>query len=133
MGTSLFDKFHSHFLDVFLSTLRIMLSTVKKLEVTYNPINDRNTFGCGDSICGQVTLEVAKVCRIESLSVKFKGKAEAEWTERHGQTTVVYHSKDKYFSFKHYFIGRDNHQEDDEQILLPNDNLNTCKYFKVVS
>uniref|UniRef100_A0A3B4ZNW5 Arrestin-like N-terminal domain-containing protein n=1 Tax=Stegastes partitus TaxID=144197 RepID=A0A3B4ZNW5_9TELE len=49
------------------------------------------------SICGQVTLEVAKVCRIESLSVKFKGKAEAEWTERHGQTTVVYHSKDKYF------------------------------------
>uniref|UniRef100_A0A3P8TPF2 Arrestin C-terminal-like domain-containing protein n=1 Tax=Amphiprion percula TaxID=161767 RepID=A0A3P8TPF2_AMPPE len=107
-----------------------MSSTVKKLEVTYNPINKSNTFTCGDTVCGQVTLEVAKDCQIESLSIKFKGKAEVLWTERHGQTTVVYHSKDKYFSFKHYFTGGKTPQGD-EQTLLPNQNLNT--YSNVVA
>uniref|UniRef100_A0A3B4ZE12 Arrestin C-terminal-like domain-containing protein n=1 Tax=Stegastes partitus TaxID=144197 RepID=A0A3B4ZE12_9TELE len=80
------------------------------LRFTYNPINDRNTFTCGDSICGQVTLEVAKDCQIESLSVKFKGKAEVRWTQRRGQRIIVNYAKDKYFSFKHYFIGGKNHQ-----------------------
>ncbi|XP_072243096.1 arrestin domain-containing protein 3-like isoform X2 [Leuresthes tenuis] len=81
-----------------------MSSTVKRLEVTYNPVNDSNTFTSGDVITGQVTLEVLKDCEIDSLYIKFKGKAEVLWTERYGQTTVVYHSKDKYFSFKQYFI-----------------------------
>uniref|UniRef100_A0A4W6G8Z0 Arrestin C-terminal-like domain-containing protein n=1 Tax=Lates calcarifer TaxID=8187 RepID=A0A4W6G8Z0_LATCA len=81
-----------------------MSSTVKSLKVTYNPNNEQNTFTSGDWVSGQVALEVAKDCQIESLSIKFKGKAEVLWTERHGQTTVVYHSKDKYFSLKHYFI-----------------------------
>lgn len=81
-----------------------MSSTVKSLKVTYNPINENNTFTSGDCVSGLVTLEVAKDCQIESFVVKCKGKAEVLWTERHGNTTVVYHSKDKYFSIKHYFI-----------------------------
>uniref|UniRef100_A0A3B4ZE27 Arrestin C-terminal-like domain-containing protein n=1 Tax=Stegastes partitus TaxID=144197 RepID=A0A3B4ZE27_9TELE len=87
------------------------------LRFTYNPINDRNTFSCGDSICGQVTLEVARVCRIKSLSVKFKGKAEVRMSESYGDLDVVFYSKDKYFSFKHYFIGGDNHQ--DNNVVAP--------------
>ncbi|XP_022048686.2 arrestin domain-containing protein 3-like [Acanthochromis polyacanthus] len=129
-GLRCFRCFASPFVRNFISKLRIMSSTVKKLEVTYNPINKSNTFTCGDTVCGQVTLEVAKDCQIESLSIKFKGKAEVLWTERHGQTTVVYHSKDKYFSVKHYFIGGKT-PEGDEQTLLPNQNFNT--YSNVVA
>uniref|UniRef100_A0A3Q3AFR7 Si:ch211-130m23.2 n=1 Tax=Kryptolebias marmoratus TaxID=37003 RepID=A0A3Q3AFR7_KRYMA len=81
-----------------------MSTTVKKLQVTYNPVNERNTFTNGDVVCGQVTLEAAKDFQIDSLYVKFKGKAEVLWTERHGQTTHVYHSKDKYFSVRQYFV-----------------------------
>lgn len=81
-----------------------MSSTVKSLKVTYNPINETNTFTNGDTVSGQVTLEVTKDCQISSLSVKFKGKAKVMWSERHGNTTVVYHSKEKYFTIKHYFI-----------------------------
>lgn len=77
-----------------------------------------------------MSLEVAKDCQIESLSIKFKGKAEVLWTERHGKTTVTYHSKDKYFSVKHYFIGG-KAPEGDEQTLLPVQNLNT--YSNVVA
>lgn len=81
-----------------------MSSTVKKLLVTYNAINEYNTFSNGDVICGQVTLEVAKDCQMDYLYIKFKGKAEVRWTERHGKTTHVYHSKDKYFSVRQYFV-----------------------------
>lgn len=88
-----------------------MSSAVKRLEVTYNPINDRNTFTNGDFVTGQVTVEVSKDCQINSLFIKFKGKADVLWSERHGQTTVVYHSKDKYFSVRHYFIGNNDSSE----------------------
>lgn len=81
-----------------------MSSTVKSLKVTFNPINETNTFTNGDTVSGQVTLEVAKDCQISSLSVQFKGKARVLWSERHGNVTVTYHSKEKYFTFKHYFI-----------------------------
>ncbi|XP_067464311.1 arrestin domain-containing protein 3-like isoform X2 [Thunnus thynnus] len=98
-----------------------MSSTVKSFKVTYNPLNGRNTFTNGDLVTGQVTLEVEKDCQIESLSIKFKGKAEVMWTEKHGKVTVVYHSKDKYFSVKHYFI-RDKYSQDDHQTSLINQN-----------
>ncbi|XP_037339403.2 arrestin domain-containing protein 3-like [Pungitius pungitius] len=94
-----------------------MLTSVKSLKVTYKPVNERNTFTNGDCVSGEVTLELTKECAMESLMVKFKGKAEVLWTERHGQTTHVYHSKDKYFSIKHYFF-RD--LKDDNQTLLSN-------------
>ena len=82
----------------------MMSTTVKSLKVTHNPANDGDTFTHGDVVTGQVTLEVVKDCHIDSLYIKFKGKAEVLWTERHGKTTVVYHSKDKYFSTKNFFI-----------------------------
>ncbi|XP_041855704.1 arrestin domain-containing protein 3-like isoform X1 [Melanotaenia boesemani] len=107
-----------------------MSSTVKKLEVTYNPINERNTFTNGDVVTGQVTLEVAKDCQIDTLYIKFKGKAEVMWTERHGKTTVVYHSKDKYFSNKQYFV-KDKNLKDDQQTLLLTRNSET--YSSVVA
>ena len=84
-----------------------MSSTVKSLKVTCTPVNERDTFTHGDFVSGQVVLEVLKECQVESLSVKFKGKAEVMWTERYGQTTVVYISKDKYFSLKLHFIKKD--------------------------
>ncbi|XP_056231769.1 arrestin domain-containing protein 3-like [Seriola aureovittata] len=78
--------------------------TVKNFKVTYNSINGKDIFTNGDWVTGQVTLEVAKDCQINHLFIKFKGKAEMNWTERQGYGTVVYHSKQKYFSLKHYFI-----------------------------
>uniref|UniRef100_UPI0037E85249 arrestin domain-containing protein 3-like n=1 Tax=Semicossyphus pulcher TaxID=241346 RepID=UPI0037E85249 len=108
-----------------------MSSTVQSLKVTHNPINDKDTFTSGDSVSGLVTLEVAKDCEIESLLVQFKGKAEVLWTERHGQVTVVYHSKDKYFSIKHYLIRDKNAKADENETLLTQQNGET--YSNVVA
>ncbi|XP_060927835.1 arrestin domain-containing protein 3-like isoform X1 [Limanda limanda] len=104
-----------------------MSSTVKSIKVTYTPVNEQDTFTYGDLVTGQVILEVVKDCEIESLSVKFKGKAEVMWTERYGQTTVVYSSKDKYFSLKLHFIKKDK----DNHTLLSSQNGET--YSSVVA
>ncbi|XP_025752908.1 thioredoxin-interacting protein isoform X2 [Oreochromis niloticus] len=108
-----------------------MLSTIKRLEVVYNAINDSNTFTNGDVISGEVRLEAEKDFQIESLFIKFKGKADVLWYERHGQTTHVYNAKDKYFSVRHYFIRNKNDKKDDRQTLVTNENLQT--YSSVVA
>lgn len=105
--------------------------TVKSIKVTYNPVNQENIFTNGDCVSGLVTMEVAKDFQIDSLSIKFKGKADVLWTERYGKTTVVYHSKEKYFSIKHDFIRDKNLKGDDNQTLLTNQNGET--YSSVVA
>ncbi|XP_020561650.1 arrestin domain-containing protein 3 isoform X1 [Oryzias latipes] len=106
-----------------------MESTVKKLEVTYNPINERNTFTNGDFMTGQVTLEMGKDCQIESLFVKFKAKADVTWSETYGKTTVVYHSKEKFFTMKQYFI-QSKDSKDGEYVQLVN---RSSEYSSVVA
>ncbi|XP_076015978.1 arrestin domain-containing protein 3-like isoform X2 [Genypterus blacodes] len=96
----------------------MMSSTVKSLKVTYNPVNETNTFTSGDIVSGQVTLEVSGDCQINALLVTFKGKSRVLWSERHGQVTVVYHSKEKYFSIKHYFIRDEKDRGVDCETLL---------------
>lgn len=81
-----------------------MSQTIKKISVTYDAINSSNTFTCGDIVNGRVVVEVAKEAKIDSLTIKFKGKARVFWTERHGKTTHTYFDKEKYFDTKLYFI-----------------------------
>lgn len=83
---------------------RVMASSVKSIKVTYNSINEKNSFTHGDWIAGQVTVDVAKDCQIDSLFVKIKAKADVFWTERLFNRTHVYTAKEKYLSFKYYFI-----------------------------
>ncbi|XP_061672455.1 arrestin domain-containing protein 3-like [Syngnathoides biaculeatus] len=107
-----------------------MPNTVKSLKVTYSDVSEKGTFTSGDAVTGQVVLEVAKECKAEALYVKFKGKAEVDWTERHGQTTVTYHSKDKYFSIKHYFIQDGNGARSGQSLLM---NQNGKKYSNLLA
>uniref|UniRef100_A0A4W6GB07 Arrestin C-terminal-like domain-containing protein n=1 Tax=Lates calcarifer TaxID=8187 RepID=A0A4W6GB07_LATCA len=81
-----------------------MSNTVKSISVGYNPINKSNIFSSGDYISGQVTLELAKECKVDSLCVKLKGKAEVQWTEHNGKNIVVYHNKEKFFNIKQFVI-----------------------------
>ncbi|KAM4577695.1 arrestin domain-containing protein 3-like [Odontesthes bonariensis] len=81
-----------------------MADNVKNFSVEYNPINNSDIFTSGDYITGRITLELAKECKIESLCVKLKGKADVKWKEHYGRTVVTYHKKEKYFSVKQFFI-----------------------------
>ncbi|KAA8592334.1 hypothetical protein FQN60_017789 [Etheostoma spectabile] len=73
-----------------------MSDRVKSFSVGYNPINHSDIFTSGDCITGHITLELSKDCKIGSLSVKLKGKAQVKWTETHGRTIITYRNKEKY-------------------------------------
>lgn len=75
-----------------------MSNSVKSLSVGYNPINQSDIFTSGDCITGQITLELSKNCKINTLCVKLKGKAQVKWTEHYGKMTITYRNKEKYFS-----------------------------------
>ncbi|XP_051962002.1 arrestin domain-containing protein 3 [Xyrauchen texanus] len=97
-----------------------MFHTVKNISVVYNPINQNNTFTNGDFISGQVILDVVKDTQMQSLSIKIKGKAEVLWWERHGNNTVVYSDKEKYYSVERFFVQDDNtHGKDCEMLKDP--------------
>lgn len=81
-----------------------MSQTIKKISVTYDAVNSSNTFTSGDILNGRVTVETAKDTKIDTLLIKFKGKAFVRWTERHGKTTHTYWDKEKYFTSEQYFI-----------------------------
>ncbi|XP_026068523.1 arrestin domain-containing protein 3-like [Carassius auratus] len=96
-----------------------MSLTVKNISVTYNSINQSNTFTSGDFISGHVILDVAKDTLIQLLSVKMKGKAKVCWTEHYGQTTIVYSDKEKYYSMERFFVLEDKTHGDFEMLNDP--------------
>lgn len=81
-----------------------MPGDVKKFTLGYNAINSSNTFNSGDCVTGQITFKLDKDCKINSLSVKLKGKAEVRWNEYSIDKVKSYHSKVKYFSIKEAII-----------------------------
>ncbi|XP_010898022.2 arrestin domain-containing protein 3-like isoform X1 [Esox lucius] len=95
-----------------------MSTTIKNISVTYDGYDVGKAFCSGDFIAGRVTLEVAKDCKIESLSIKAKGKSEVLWTEHHNKTTVTYHSKEKFFSILQFIIQEQKGKGQDHQTLL---------------
>ncbi|NP_001017785.1 uncharacterized protein LOC550482 [Danio rerio] len=72
--------------------------TIRNFAIEYDAINDRNTFSNGDTLAGRVIVEVSKQTKITSLTVQAKGKANVAWTETHGEESVTYWDKEKYFS-----------------------------------
>uniref|UniRef100_A0A8C1CRD1 Zgc:110353 n=1 Tax=Cyprinus carpio carpio TaxID=630221 RepID=A0A8C1CRD1_CYPCA len=72
--------------------------TIRNFAIEYDALNDRNTFSNGDTLAGRVIMEVSKETKIKALTVKVKGKADVSWTESHGDQSVTYWDKEKYFS-----------------------------------
>ncbi|XP_041644183.1 arrestin domain-containing protein 3-like isoform X2 [Cheilinus undulatus] len=71
-----------------------------EIKVGYNPINERNTFTCGDRLSGEVELASATKCTVQSLIVKLKGKGVVGWYN--GDDTAL--AGEEYFSIKQEII-----------------------------
>ncbi|MCI4392669.1 hypothetical protein PGIGA_G00148530 [Pangasianodon gigas] len=80
------------------------MSTVKQLSLTYDALNNSNTFTNGDVINGRVVFEVTKEVTIASLYIKCKGEAKVSWSERRNDRTYSYSAYERYFKLKQYFI-----------------------------
>ncbi|KAL2092376.1 hypothetical protein ACEWY4_012174 [Coilia grayii] len=95
-----------------------MCTEIRRISVSYDPINASNTFSSSDCISGRVTLEVEKETKIKSFLVKAKGKASVMWTEHYGTTMFVYHDKETCFKLEHFFIQEKKSIEKDGFSLL---------------
>uniref|UniRef100_A0A3B3SHW8 Arrestin domain-containing protein 3-like n=2 Tax=Paramormyrops kingsleyae TaxID=1676925 RepID=A0A3B3SHW8_9TELE len=84
-----------------------MLSSIKSITVNYDAVNEEKTFSSGDMLSGRVLLVLSKETKIEGLRVKMKGKAEVQWSERHGDKTRYYSSKEKYFKLEQLVTGQE--------------------------
>ncbi|XP_024909261.1 arrestin domain-containing protein 3-like [Cynoglossus semilaevis] len=81
-----------------------MSGNIKIVSVAINPVNKSGYFTSGDQLTGQISLQLDGDSKINSLSIKMKGKAEVQWTEHSGSTSVTYYDKQKYFSVTQFII-----------------------------
>ncbi|XP_066514340.1 arrestin domain-containing protein 3-like [Hoplias malabaricus] len=75
------------------------MSTIKELTLTYDPVNERNTFTNGDLLQGRVILEVSKEVKIDCFYIKCKGDADVRFDDSKNS-----HSHERYFKLKQFFI-----------------------------
>ncbi|XP_033828373.1 uncharacterized protein LOC117376079 [Periophthalmus magnuspinnatus] len=80
------------------------MPTVKRLELTYDELNEYGTFSEGDTITGKVTLELEKETKIESLFVKLKGDVRVNWSEKYGDKSRNYSAHTRLFKQKQLLI-----------------------------
>ncbi|XP_066567784.1 arrestin domain-containing protein 3 [Amia ocellicauda] len=84
--------------------------TVTNLSISYDALNESNTFSRGDVISGRVTFDVSKEIKVEYLTVSAKGKASVHWTERYGRHTAFYKAKERYIKLENIIIKQNSEQ-----------------------
>ncbi|XP_048843120.1 arrestin domain-containing protein 3-like [Brienomyrus brachyistius] len=80
-----------------------MASSLKSISITYDAINENNTFTGGDVVSGRVAVVLAKESKIKTLLVKARGKGKVQWIETHDQNTL-YQAKEKYLKLDDIII-----------------------------
>ncbi|XP_055080336.1 arrestin domain-containing protein 3-like [Periophthalmus magnuspinnatus] len=88
--------------------------TIHNFSIEYDAINSNNLFTNGDTINGRIILEVSKEIKIQALVFIAQGEARVCWHEQYGQyVTMVYTSKDKYYSVEHNILRETRHDDAD--------------------
>ncbi|KAG7481298.1 hypothetical protein MATL_G00065230 [Megalops atlanticus] len=95
-----------------------MSTTVKSMKITYDAINEDNTFSSGDVITARIILEISKEAKINSLSIKAKGEAHVHWKEGHGDDERSYSANERYFKLKQFMIQPPKDDGKDSEKLL---------------
>lgn len=80
------------------------MSRVKKFDLTYEALNENNTFSEGDTVSGRVNLTLAKETKVKSLIVKLKGEARVLWNEKVGNQTITRTAHKTYFKVSEMLV-----------------------------
>lgn len=80
-----------------------MASSLKSISLTYDAVNESNTFTGGDMVAGRVAVVLTKESKIKSLLVKARGEGKVQWMESHDQNTLC-KAKEKYLKLNDIII-----------------------------
>lgn len=80
------------------------MSPIKDFNVTYEAINEADTFSVGDTIVGTVSFRLTKAVKVKSVSVKAKGDANVHWSEGSGDDERSYSDHRRYFKVKELLV-----------------------------
>ncbi|XP_038560574.1 arrestin domain-containing protein 3-like [Micropterus salmoides] len=80
------------------------MSPIKDFSLTYEALNEEDTFSDGDTVTGTVAFALTKETKVKSLFVKVKGDANVHWTEGSGDDERSYSAHRRYFKLKEYLV-----------------------------
>lgn len=93
------------------------MSPVKEFNLTYEVLNEEDTFTDGDTVTGTLTFTLTKATKVKSLQVKLKGDASVHWTEGSGDNKKSYSAHRRYFKDKEYLIAENAKGNQKESVL----------------
>ncbi|XP_044052624.1 arrestin domain-containing protein 3-like [Siniperca chuatsi] len=80
------------------------MSPINDFSITYEALNEEDTFSEGDTITGTLTFTLKKETKVKSLFLKAKGDANVHWTEGSGDDERSYSAHRRYFKLKENLV-----------------------------
>lgn len=90
------------------------MSPFKDLRLTYEAINQENTFRAGDTIIGTVSFNLREDTKVTSVFVKAKGHTHVHFSKGSGDNKKSYTEDRRHFKVKEHLVA-----ENDQGTVLP--------------
>ncbi|KAJ8285481.1 hypothetical protein GJAV_G00027290 [Gymnothorax javanicus] len=93
-------------------------SLFRSFTTTFEALNERNTFSCGDVIKGQISFKICEEVKLCAIMLALKGEANVKWTGGYDKNRRTYSSREEYFNIQEVLLREDNNGIGDGNIVL---------------
>ncbi|KAJ8380575.1 hypothetical protein SKAU_G00013530 [Synaphobranchus kaupii] len=90
----------------------------QSFTITYEALNERETFSCGDVIIGEISFKLCEEIKVSSIMFDLKGEANVMWSIGSGKNRRTYSAREEYFKIKEILLAEDNHGVGDGNTVL---------------
>lgn len=81
---------------------------IKNFGISFDGLNERNTFSAGDLITGKISFDLTKETKINALTLKMKGGANVHWSKTTGsgkkRRRKHYSARTEFFNYKNVLM-----------------------------
>lgn len=80
---------------------------IKNFGISFDGLNERNTFSAGDLITGKISFDLTKETKINALTIKMKGGANVHWSKTGSgkkRRSKHYSARMEFFNYKNVLM-----------------------------